>query len=126
MHKVPPRNANGVVPRPLREERGRNGTGKLSPCEDSGSSLKWVGGNMGKGSGKRVGDEGRRADDEAEAVGLPCRWAGEMVVLCEYIKDGEAGTVGLSSISMSPVSHVENNSSCMPVAVNMVLVSGAR
>jgi hypothetical protein len=70
--------------------------GKLSPCEDGGSSLKWVGGNMGKGSGKRVRDEGRRADDEAEAVGLPCRWAGEMVVLCEYIKDGEAGTAGAS------------------------------
>ena len=62
MHKAPPRNANGVVlPCPLRvwfEERGRNGVGKLSPCEDGGSSSKELGGNVGKGLGKQVGDKG--------------------------------------------------------------------
>ena len=56
MHKAPLQNANGVVPPcPLQvwfEERGRNGVGMLSPCEDGGSSLK------DKGLGEQVGDEG--------------------------------------------------------------------
>ena len=52
-----------------------------------------------------------------------------MVALCGYIKDGGKlddgeGAMGLSSTSI--LSHVENNSSCMPAVANMVLVSGVR